>query len=219
MSAWTDLLAQFRVEADDGAAPYLWDDAYALAIATDAQNEAAERALLIEEETDDDVCLVAWQAGWTRATLDTSIIQVRTVTWNGRYLTGISSDELVEQHPRGWMQLEGGTPSHFIDPQQHYLTLFRKPIGAGTVRLTVYRRPILAIDSDGFEIPPHLVPKLLDWMLARAYGKRDSDGYDANLSAKHEGKFTATFGERLDESVRRQQRARTKNRISFNPTW
>jgi hypothetical protein len=214
------LRTEFRILSDDTAAPFLWDDAYVTLIANDAVKEAAERALLIEEDDNDNVCAIPAVAGTATYDLHPSIIKVRSVTWEGKFLTGTAREVLNERHPEGWTALTG-TPCEFIDPQEKVLTLFRRPVLDGAVRLSVYRRPLepLAEDGDVPELHERHHRGLLDWMLSLAYSRRDSDAYDPKLAATHDAAFTARFGVRLDANVLRQQRARRSNTVSMNPSW
>ena len=53
-------------------------------------------------------------------------------------------------------------------------------------------------------------------MLARAYMKKDSQAYDANLADWHEKQFTKHFGEKRDANVRRQHRRPRSNVTRIN---
>lgn len=214
------LRTEFRILSDDTAAPFLWDDDYVTLIANEAQKEAAERALLLEDDDNENVCDIAVVAGTASYDLHPSIIQVRSVTLDGKFIRGISRETLDERHPCGWKTQTGNVES-FIDPQQRTLTLFRIPAANAAAHLCVYRRPIYLLQDEGDELEIHerYHRGLLDWMLFRAYSRRDSDAFDPKLAATHEAAFTASFGARLDANVLRQQRDRVQHVVAMNPTW
>jgi hypothetical protein len=160
------------------------------------------------------------QDGLAKYPLHSSIIRLRDVSLDGRFLTGKSREWLNETFPRGWEQLSGD-PQHFLDPQQKFLQLVRKPVAGAALRLFVYRRPLVPMinDSDSPEIPAHLHRLLPDWAAYLSYSKRDSETYDEKRAMDHLARFTANFGERPSADVRRKQEARREHQVRMNPQW
>lgn len=232
-----ELVVQFRRRADDIAVPPLWTDDEILSYFNLAQDEACIRARLLEDDSTPEVVEIAGTAGEARYALHPKIIQVRTARWAGKLLTGIAPETLDDRFSQGtdWRTLEGD-PQWFLDPQQVYLHLVRRPTRDAAIKLSVYRRALVAIalevpanpDADpptvlvpatSPEIPEKYHPLLVDWALRLAYLRRDSDTQDEKKALMHEGMFTASFGPRPSADVNRRQLDRRKKHTTFNPDW
>jgi hypothetical protein len=214
------LIEEFRRRVDDTAAPYLWSSDESVLFANAAEREAAVRAKLLEDSTTPAVVEIDGQAQTASYPLHTKIIEVRSVTWGGRFMTGVNESVLADQYRNGWRTLTG-TPTHFLDPQQHSLTLFRTPTAAKLITLSVYRLPLadMELDADAPEIPERYHIDLVPWMEHLAYSRRDADSFNPKLAAEKEAEFTARFGVRPDANVQRKQRDRRSNTVKMNPTW
>jgi len=240
-----DLLDEWRRRIEDTEGPpFLWSDDEGIAFANQAVKEACERANLIEDDTTPAVVSIPGQANRAIYGLHRSVIEVRSVLWNGRFLTGLARetlnnpqhrrrdwgdygcagglffDELDWDGFRDWSTLTG-TPKYFIDPQEKYVTLVPIPTIAAPIRLSVYRYPLaeMASDDDEPEIAHRHHYRLIDWMEHLAYQKQDSECFDLQKAGDKEAAFTASFGIRPDANIRRMQRARRANQVRLNPGW
>lgn len=215
------ILAAARSRFLDNEEPQQWAFDDMMSFLNQAEREAAERAKLIEDYSTVAVCNIAGLVSVAQYTLHAKIIEVISVRWNGRLLDGISRRELDRRYCRqDWTTLTG-QPTHFIDPQEKYLTLHRTPTTAAAIKVGVYRYPLN--DMTGYEDTPEIAEQyhfwLIDWMEFLAYSTDDTEIQDIPRATAAAGRFTARFGEKIDSNTRRTQRDRTRNHVCFNPNW
>lgn len=203
-----DLLTEVRSRLDDQAAPFLWADSELTGFLNEAQSEASVRANLIYDETSPvtEIEVEAGTALYKHSPLIKSVDRV-VLGSTQRPLDRFTQPQMDVRQP-SWRR-DTGRPSRFCE-EQTYLLLHPTPTDTDLLRLAVWRLPREALEQecDEPEIEPRYHLLLLDWVLFRAYNKRDSDGYNPALAATHEGRFTASFGERPDANVQRQRKIR-----------
>lgn len=213
-------IARFRSVLDDqanalggGGGDTFWSDEEIVDYLTEAVNEVAERALLIEDHITPAVCSISLLAGVGEYTLHPSVIRIKRLTWNGRPLSETSTEALDDEH-LAWETLPG-RPCRFVHTGSDTLRLFRIPRAediavAPSLALTVYRTPLAPYSLDNPTEVPELKTlyhdRLMQWMYRCAYLKKDSEIFDPNAAAKHEAAFTAAFGQRPDANVQRKRR-------------
>ncbi|WP_049809838.1 DUF6682 family protein [Variovorax paradoxus] len=213
-------IARFRLVLDDkanavggGSEDTLWSDEEIVDYLTEAVNEVAERALLIEDHTTPAVCNITLLAGVGEYELHPSVIRIKRLAWNGRPLVVTSTEELDEEH-LAWETL-AGRPCRYVHSGSDTLRLYRIPRAediaiAPTLALTVYRTPLAPYSVDDLAEVPELKTlyhdRLMQWMYRCAYLKKDAETFDPNAAAKHEAAFTASFGQRPDANVQRKRR-------------
>lgn len=229
----------WRSRIDDTAKPYLWSDADGVVFANAAEEEACERALLLQEDSTDsainNISGVALQSVYP---LDERIIEVRSATWGGHFLDPIDRTTLNDRRVliryggyfedraftsrMDWSTLIG-TPRFYLQEQARTLTLIRKPTTAAPIHLSVYRFPtdpmVLSEPDRGPEIPRRYHLHLIDWMEHLSYDNTDADKGDTKKSADAETKFTRKFGPRLDADTQRSRRENRGNQTRMNPSW
>lgn len=234
-----DLITVFRARTFDTEAPYLWSDDELGEYATDAENEAAERAKLIKDSTTAEICQVAVTAGNAVYYLDQRVITVeRAKLTLGNYPLDLSSTAQMDNGTRpvvnqwrstptynNWLgtdwQKATGTPVRLLldDEQSRWkATLYPIPVVNDTLNLTLYRLPLGPLSTDQGnvpEIPYRLHIRLVDWMMARAYRKQDAETRDEAKADRYEAAFAQTFGERIDANARRKQEARAPVVVQF----
>lgn len=206
------LIARFRIEADDlVSTPYLWADEWLAGWFTEAQEEAAVRARLLLDDYTPAVTSIAVQAGVASYALHPKVYELPVVdfvpaTGPVEHLT-IVSREWLDRERSGWRDEPADTPRHAIQTDTR-LRLVPAPSVAGALRIEAYRLPLkpLANDNDKPEIHEAHHIHLVQWVLHRAFGKPDADGYDAGRSAKAEAEFTRYFGLRPGADLRRSTR-------------
>ncbi|MNY04584.1 hypothetical protein D3C86_1372660 [compost metagenome] len=78
------------------------------------------------------------------------------------------------------------------------LHLYPRPSAAGTINLAVVRLPVMPMEggSDTPELRDESHSGIVDWMLYRAYSRRDGDQHDPRLAAEALARFEAEFGRR-----------------------
>ncbi len=191
-----ELLAQARLYLDDQSEPYLWDDDELTLYLEDAEFEAAIRADLIEESSNDTYCSVALVADQNEYTLDDLIYEVvrARVSGGSHYLERTSREVLDVKH-FAWDE-DSGTPREYFLRDGNKLTVYPTPTEDGTLKLTVLRAPVSMDTSPEINRRHHM--RLLDWVYYRAYSKHDADTYDKRLAATHQALFEMYFGPRKD---------------------
>jgi hypothetical protein len=204
------LIDVFRARAFDTAAPYLWSDDEVQEYLDDAHNEAADRALLLRDTTTAEICEIAVEAGTASYELDPRILRVERAKLDlGRRPLEITSIAVLDSQLPGWASMTGRPGMVAIEAEGAgwLATLVGKPVEADTLRLHVYRLPLASLAADACEpeIPSRLHVRLVDWMMFRAYSKKDAETQDATKASEHAAMFTTAFGERIDSNVRRKQ--------------
>lgn len=201
--------AEYRRLMFDEAAPHLWSDSEVDSYFREAENEAAVRAKLIQDETSPDVCEIAVVAGTHTYALHPSICGIYRVKLDGepQPMARKSRDELDTEYP-GW-EGQHGKPQIFLEPNDtRNIRLFPTPVNDGVVRLVVWRLPIspMTADTDTPEIHQQYHYRLIDWARRCGYLKQDTETYDPAAAQRFESSFDASFGVRPDANVRRKRR-------------
>lgn len=204
------LIAQFRVDADDAATPCLFSDAHITGWLNEAAEEAANRALLIHDVSTTAVCRIAVTAGVAVYPVHTSVINITRCAFtptddpDTEYeLYGTTEYEL-DRLKTGWRSLEE-IPGAFIHKDTS-LRLSRLP-PAGTLNMEVNRLP-LALMATGTDTPEMAAihhRHLVQWALHRAFSIPDTEAIDPQRAAIAEREFTRVFGLRPDADARRRQ--------------
>jgi hypothetical protein len=197
-----------RLRLNDVAEPFLWSKPEIISYLADAEEEAADRAKLIIDDTTPSLTKLTIKAGVSTYKLSERIVGVKRV-WlesNGRDLGRTTEEDLSEDNPR-WRTVSGRPSYFFEDELGRSLTVHAKPNADDVARLTVYRLPAEPLQNrECFEIPERTHVRMLDWALRMAYLKRDSQTFSQEEADRHEELFTASFGVRNDFNVQRKQR-------------
>ncbi len=214
-----ELMAAAREDADDTAVGSFWSDAVLTRYANQAQDEAARRArLILDSETATErvpaggitdpldpgyvrppnVCEYPVTTGTRFIVLHPKIMFVKTVKVDGRPLPvpRIHVKDL-EERIDGWENADVVAPIAYIPNKQAGSLWFYSGFAEdSTVRLTVIRRPLYALENltDEPEIPEHLHEYLTHWMVFRMLMKPDEDIKNATLANGHLALFEQQFG-------------------------
>lgn len=211
-----DLLATFRVLADDQAAPYLWDDAAIAGWLTEAETEACIRAgLLVDEETEE-VAVLAVEADTAWLELSPLVLEVtRAVLASTAARLRGEDPAILDRLNPGWETATGTPEGYYLDGAR--LRLIPTPTADDTLRLRVRRLPLAPLTTDDTDAEPEIPPEhhrgLLDWALFRAYSHRDPDSVEPALAARCLQDFEARFGLRPSAYARRQRRERRMHTV------
>ena len=206
------LIAQFRIDADDLEQPYLWEDEWIAAWLTEAQDQAAMRARLLLDDYTPSVTQIAVTEGVASYQLHPKLYEIAVIDFvpavgcvQSVYLT---SREKLDRDRNGWRNEPPGTPCNAIQTDTR-LRLVPVPSVNGTLRLEAYRLPLkaLANDNDKPEIHEAHHRHLVHWALYRAFSKPDADGADPTKAARAEANFTKYFGIAPDADLRRSARS------------
>lgn len=198
-----DLITYFREEADDKRVPYLWTDTLLTFYANEAQEEACRRARLIKDTTTAGVCVYNATVGMQVLTVDPRVIFIRRVTIASKTipLAKIRATDL-DFHVPGWESEVPGDVTHYCTDRDVGKIWFHQPFSAvDTITLQVVRGPLrqMALKAPGQdqvdpEIAPRYQPKLVHWMLHRAFMKQDSEANDPDKSKNALTNFELEFG-------------------------
>lgn len=207
-----DGIDQFRIRAMDTAKPYLWSDAELSGWFSEAESEAAVRALLIR---DSDTIAVA--TGDTdpyelpAALFDIQYAELRAADGSVTDIYGSSRRELDRLRP-GWRS-KVERPTNYVHDDKS-LTLSAIPDQDYTLYIEFFRLPKSALeeDDDTPEINEVHHMNLVDWVLFRAYAKPDSDAFDPGKAKESEAAFVSYFGKRSNADIRRRQNASRPHR-------
>ena len=208
------LMDLFRQEVDDLTEPLLWRDAELIDYANDAQNEAVRRARLLIDSSTAGICTLAFTTASGLLMLDPRVLFIRKARLAGQKpLLRMTLQDMEAQNPY-WQDESVGRARFFVtDFETGRLLLWPQPDTAGTLLLTVVRDPLLEMndDQDTPEIAPRYHRALRYWMLARAYGKQDSEANDPKKGAEALALFEQEFGKKsaaIDEVwIAREQMA------------
>ncbi len=218
-----DFISAFRSDTRDISDPFLWSDEDIVRYLNEAVDEAAERALLIEDSTTAACCTITLAAGTATYELHPSVIRVKRATFGGKPLR-MTSVEAEDDNGFGRENREGPEPQKIIvNGQVTSATFVPKPTAVGTVSLTVYRTalaPLDAADLDGEpEIKAIYHPRLKNWMLRCAYLKRDAETLNEAKALEYEALFERDFGVKNSADTMRQRADRRPPVVRFNPSW
>lgn len=192
-----ELVSGCREDLDDVAPPHLFSKPRLVRYANEAESEACRRARLITDSSTAEICTAAVAIDRNLITLDPRVIFVRAAKLASKTvsLDKIRRDEMDECNP-GWLTRTGDVVGWIPDFQSGKLRLYRTPIAADSLELTVVRTPLAAMldDKDTPEIAPRFHEKLIHWMLYRCYLKHDVETFDEKAAARHLAFFEAEFG-------------------------
>lgn len=204
---------------DDGL---LWKNEEICGYADEAQHEMAIRKPILDRSVTPAITQIAVTAGDDEFTYDTRIQKIDRI----KFVETTSGDEYVlEKKTQVWMDeryiqwdresnnTNTGNPCYYIEYADEYkLKLWRIPEVNGTLHLTVYRLPV---DRLSWTLRNKLIETqvqhqydLLDWMMYRAYMKRDAETENTDLAEVHRRTFEMRAGPRPSahlQTVRRRE--------------
>lgn len=205
------LIASFRVDADDLKESYLFKDEWIAAWLSEAQAEAAIRGRLILEDSNPAVCQIAVTAGQASYELHRSIYEIADLRFvpagqpKSVPLALVTREWLDDKRP-GWRDC-AGTPQFAIQTDRR-IRLVGVPDADGMLRLEAYRAPLKALenDTDKPELNEAHHRHLVQWALHRAFSRPDSEAIDPQRADRAMAAFTGYFGLPPDSDLRRATR-------------
>lgn len=206
------LIAEFRIAAQDKAEPYLFEHGDIAAWLDEAQVEACIRGRLLHESASADVCRIALVAGQAVYPLHPALYELDHLAFRAegasrREPVRLVSQEWLDERVRDWRD-QSGTPLYAIQGDTS-LRLVPTPDAAGELLLEGYRLPLASLAAAGTntpEIHPAHHRQLIQWALYRGYSMPDTDAMDLERAALAERAFTTYFGARPDADLRRLTR-------------
>ena len=205
------LIASFRVDADDIEAPHLFKDEWIAAWLSEAQAEAAIRGRLILEDANPAVCQIAVTSGTASYELHRSVYEIADLRFvpagqiRSVALPLFSREWLDDKRP-GWRDL-AGTPECAIQTDRR-IRLVGAPDTDGVLHLEAYRTPlkVLENDTDKPELAEQHHRHLVNWALYRAFSRPGSETIDPQRAELALSAFTRYFGLAPDSDARRATR-------------
>lgn len=205
-----ELVAEFRRRArDEAGPPFLWNEDEIQLYLDEANDEAAERSSLIRDSITPEICEVVIEAGNTWFELDDRILQVRRAKLDSQTRPlRITTKEAIDLDWDGWEDQPAGEPRLLVVDAEGAgwsARLVPPPSAEEVMRLEVNRLPLgpLLKDSDEPEFSRRLHLALVDWMLHKAYSKKDAETYNPAKASEHAADFASVFGERRDVRTNR----------------
>ena len=205
------LIASFRVDADDLVEPFLFQDEWVAGWLTEAQAEAAIRGRLILEDADPAVCQIAVTAGTASYELHRSVYEIADLRFmpagasRSTPLPLVTREWLDDKRP-GWRDLADEVA--YAIQTDHRLRLVCVPASDGVLHLEAYRVPLkaLANETDKPELNEAHHRHLVQWALHRAFSRPDSETIDPQRADRALEAFTRYFGLASDSDLRRSTR-------------
>ena len=205
------LIASFRVDADDLVEPPLFQDDWIAGWLTEAQAEAAIRGRLILEDADPAVCQIAVTAGTASYEMHRSVYEIADLRFmpagasRSTPLPLVTREWLDDKRP-GWRDLAGEVA--YAIQTDHRLRLVGVPASDGVLHLEAYRVPLkaLASETDKPELNGAHHRHLVQWALHRAFSRPDSETIDPQRADRALEAFTRYFGLAPDSDLRRSTR-------------
>jgi hypothetical protein len=197
---------------DRGITRPRWSDIAINRSLNEAEQQACLRARLLFDEASKytQITIVPNQAAYL---LHPSIFEVHDIrdTVTTERLELATEDQLYLESAR-WRTVIGTAARKYILqilPNERLQLLFTPvPSAATTLQLSVYRTPIMAMESN--DDPPEIAPRhhdgLIAWACYRCLSIRDVETYDPVKAADHKADFEKEFGILEDANVRRKKR-------------
>lgn len=211
------LISEVRTRADDAVAPHLTGDAQLTAWANEAEREACVRARLLFDDTDrPGITTIAVVPGQHSYTLSPLVLFIDAASYEAvmggrpRDLELRGLDWIRDQ--RDWQYRSSNRPHVLSDDGRDRVRLWATPSTVGTLRLHVYRLPLVPMEDldDEPEIHEMHHSGLIEWVMYRYWSQKDSENYDPARAEAAKAEFTARFGERNTADVMRKHRERRR---------
>ena len=195
----------------------LWTNVEACTYADEAQQE-----LFLRRNKKDDTTVAITQITVAISTaayaFDKRILAIERVKFvdsaADEFVLDKTTHQTLDNERTNWQKDVDGVVKEYIENfENRSITLYRTPKLAGTLFLTVRRLPLARLSwtlrNKLIETDDENQYDLLDWMMFRAYMKRDAETEHPDLAAMHKGLFDERVGERPSahlQQVRRQER-------------
>lgn len=206
------LIARFRIEADDLATPYLWQRDWLAMWFSEAQDEAAVRARLLLDDFTGAVTQIEVTADVDAYKLHPKVIEIVRLGFKpegDERATGIDlvTRERLDRDYCDWRTRPAGDVRWAMQADTR-LRLGPVPSRGGVLHMEVYRLPLkpLVNDSDKPEIHEAHHNHLVQWALYRAFSRPDADTHDPGRAEKAYAEFERYFGRSPDADLRRSTR-------------
>lgn len=205
------LLARFRLDVSDVAAPYLWSDAEIYSYMDEAQKMFCRLQGGIADASSA-LTTLAVTAGDTWVTLSPKILKLRFAQRaDGREVTVLNFEDV--QFGRSGVRFDmatGPLSTVVAGMEKDKLRCVPVPVADDTLQLTIYRLPLTDITTTGqtLEVDELHHTALLLWMKYLAHSKQDAETYDRGRATQFEGQFRVYCEQARQERERREHKYR-----------
>ena len=199
---------------DDGL---LWKNDEICSYADEAQQELFLRRYK-KDSTTAAVTQITVSASTSIYPFDKRIMAIERVRFvhsaDDEFVQVKTTHSILDRNFTNWQKDDDGVVKNYLeDFENRSLTLYRTPTLGGTLFLTVRRLPLLRLSwslrHKLLEADDENQLDMLDWMMFRAYLKRDAETENPDLADRHKALFDERVGERPSahlQQVRRQER-------------
>ena len=207
-----ELIANYRIMANDKVAPYFVDDAEVTVFFNEAQEQAAIRGRLLHESDSSAMCEIKVKQGRATNPINALMYEITHARWHANGVTSyapleiVSTEALDATYPR-WRVDSQGLP-RFIIQGDNTIRLYPAPSTDGIVFIEAYRLPKNKLEGgdDELEINKAHHNALIEWALYKTFSIPDSEIFDPNKAAVSLEKFNRYFGLSVDCDLRRTTR-------------
>jgi hypothetical protein len=210
------------VRDTDSSTP-LWSDADIYDYMDDAQKMFCRLQGGIADTTTDSICKISYAANDQYKAISPLILKIRQVVRESDQLEvevlnfedlqmHALADDYGFQPPYKIDSTPGEVRAIVVGMQEGMIRLVRFPTAADSLRLTVYRMPLVDITTTGnqtFEIAAVHVRPLLYWMKHLGHLKQDAETYDKGRADMFEALFRQYCDQAKAEREKREHKYRT----------
>lgn len=212
-----DLRLQFRMDVDDTVIPYFFSDIQVDAWLNEAEEEAAIRASLLPEDTDEDVCSITVVADTAVYATHAAVLDITKATFmptDGDAIDLYLTDRVELDRTIPDWRTSTEEPAYLIQDDTK-VRIVPTPTVGGVLLIECHRLPLvpMADNDDTPEIARTHHRQLVHWAVYRGFMKPDSETIDTGRAAVALNAFNAYFGLRQDAD---QRKATQSNRSHFN---
>lgn len=220
-----ELVARFRLLADDKKTPYLFSDADVVMLLNEAEQEAAIRSRLLHESSDATITQIDVTAGTATYTLSPLLYEITHISFlpdgaTDRVHLKLVSEEWLEKNVSEWRDESGDDPCYAVQGDKS-IRIVPNPDTDGTLMMEGYRLPkedmvLGASPADSPEILATHHRHLPHWPVHVLRGIPDADSYDPGRSGSALTEFEKYFGKRPDADLRRMTREDTPHTVVYD---
>lgn len=203
-----ELIRRFRVNVNDKAMPYLFEDLDVTDWLNEAQEQACIRARLLRDDATVAVTQIPLTVGTHTYALHESVyelIAVRLIHASGDDPTPlpIQSREWLDKNIPDWRESE--EEAFCIVQDDTKIRVVGTFVADDRIDLECYRLPLEALANDADEPEIHRAHHihLIDWAMHKGFSIPDMEVFDPDRANKAEARFTRHFGPLPDADMRR----------------
>lgn len=209
MSTLLQIRTTTRTTLDDtSTTDQLWTDAELNEYINDAENQSCKIADLLIDSTTASISDITLVNGTGTYSISPLILKIfRAFVDGAAYPLIQTTKRVLDLTIPSWASAFGDERSFYVG-DTNKITIYKKPDGAGTLRLTVSRLPlvVLSVDGDIPEIDEQYHNGMADWALYRAYSKQDSKTLDPEKAEIHKNAFNERFGIKPPVMIQRDEK-------------